>query len=942
MSSPQYPGSRWWKFDFHTHTPASLDTPWSSLIGTPDELTPEAWLLKYMEAGIDCVAITDHNSGAWIDRLKAAYASMEQQRPEGFRELHLFPGIELSVNGGVHLLALFEKTATTAELDTLLGMVAYHGSKGDSDGVTRKSLVECVDAIIAAGGIPIPAHVDQAKGVLRCKADEPRKCELDANTVQQILGHPDVIAMEVVAPDFFPPAIYSDSKTRWASVLGTDCHNFRPPYPQVPGSRYTWVKMGTPSLEALKLALHDGDDFSLRRSDKVEAGFDPNGEPDQWLESLEVTDARLMGRGRPARFQFSPWMNALIGGRGSGKSTLVHFIRLATRREDQLARLGDGNRVLKTLQNFKKAGTRTSDEGALSTDTQAVLVYRKGGERYRLTWLQQDGGTTVESFDPVSDTWVPASSQDVLNRFPLGIFSQDEIGLMAENPSALLQRIDEAIGKADWDSKWEQELSVFLGNLAQIRTLRARLADKDRLKGEMEDVIKKLAVLENSEHAAVFKNARRVRRQQSQMESLFEAYDQIVTEIREQQENLVLHDLQADVISPDHPEDAALSEVDLKLRTAVGEAAKIIDQTRAALEQTAVEQKAYLAASDWEKSRLTIEEEYKALMAELEAKGLGDPTQLAKLTARRQALEKSLKEMEGVEKNIELLRDEAGRNQEGLLALRRDLQTKRAAFLERELKDNRYVKIELRAFGSEQDKDRIEAELRRELGCEDTRFADAIRNADRRAGIIEELYQDAGVSEEARITATLDALDKWKVNITHAAKGRQSDLPGKFQTYLKKEFERRPEYFDRFYAWWPEDSLEVSYSKGGAGRDFVSLRNGSAGEKAAALLAFFLAHGDLPLIIDQPENDLDNHLITDLVVSQLRENKKRRQIIVVTHNPNIVVNGDAEMVHAMRFVSGQCTASASGSLQNGAVRTEVCEVMEGGRPALKSRYQRLI
>ena len=136
--------------------------------------------------------------------------------------------------------------------------------------------------------------------------------------------------------------------------------------------------------------------------------------------------------------------------------------------------------------------------------------------------------------------------------------------------------------------------------------------------------------------------------------------------------------------------------------------------------------------------------------------------------------------------------------------------------------------------------------------------------------------------------------------------------------------------------------MAVSYSKGGLGRDFVSLRNGSAGEKAAALLAFFLAHGSSPLVIDQPENDLDNHLITDLVVKQLRENKARRQVIVVTHNPNIVVNGDAEMVHAMRFENGQCRAKASGPLQEPLVRSEVCEIMEGGKPALTSRYQRLI
>jgi energy-coupling factor transporter ATP-binding protein EcfA2 len=942
INQTAYPGSRWWKFDFHTHTPASLDTPWASLIGTPDELTPEAWLLKYMEAGIDCVGVTDHNSGAWIDRLKAAYVTMAAQKPTGFRELHLFPGVEFSVNGGIHLLALFDKTATTAEIDSLLGRVDYDGTKGDSDGVTRKSLVESVDAIVGAGGIPIPAHVDQAKGALRCKPGEPRKCELDANTVLQLLGHPHVMAMEVVAMSFSPPAIYDDAKTRWASVLGTDCHNFRPPYPQVPGSRFTWVKMGMPSLDALKLALHDGDDFSILRSDKTVPGFDPNQEPEEWLESLEVMNARWMGRGHSTRFAFSPWMNAVIGGRGSGKSTLVHFIRLASRREDQLGRLGGGNRVQRTLQNFKKVGIRSSDEGALLPETQAVVIYRKGGHRYRLTWLQQDGGTTVESYDPANNAWTPASSQDVTNRFPLALFSQDEIGMMAENPSALLQRVDEAIGKADWDSKWEQGLSVFLGNLAQIRSLRSRLAEKERLKGELEDIIKKLVVLENSAHAAVFKKTRSVRRQHSQMESLFEAYDQIVTEIREQQEHLVLHDLQADLIDPDRPEDAVLAQVDQKLRAVVAKAAQTIAELATSLEETETSQKVMLAASEWEQNRQRVETEYKELMAELEAKGIEDPSKLTQLTTRRQALEKNLKEIEGVEKNIEFLRDEASRNQDMLLALRRELQTKRADFLENELKDNRYVRIELRAFGSDQDKDRIEGELRRELGCEDTRFADAIRNPERETGLIETIYQEVDGGEEDRIKAVLRSLAEWKVKVTQAAKGQPHDLPGAFQNFLKREFERRPEYFDRFYAWWPEDSLEVSYSKGGAGRDFVSLKNGSAGEKAAALLAFFLAQGEIPLIIDQPENDLDNHLITDLVVNQLRENKKRRQIIVVTHNPNIVVNGDAEMVHAMRFASGQCTATASGSLQNGIVRTEVCEVMEGGRPALKSRYQRLI
>ena len=131
-----YPGARWWKFDFHTHTPASSDTPWHRLSGSDGELTPEQWLQHYMDAKIDCVAITDHNSGAWVDKLKCAYERMQENRESNFRKLHLFPGIEISVNGGFHLLAILGKDRDTPSIDTLIGKIEYNSTKGSSDGVT--------------------------------------------------------------------------------------------------------------------------------------------------------------------------------------------------------------------------------------------------------------------------------------------------------------------------------------------------------------------------------------------------------------------------------------------------------------------------------------------------------------------------------------------------------------------------------------------------------------------------------------------------------------------------------------------------------------------------------------------------------------------------------------------------------------------------------------
>ena len=123
---------------------------------------------------------------------------------------------------------------------------------------------------------------------------------------------------------------------------------------------------------------------------------------------------------------------------------------------------------------------------------------------------------------------------------------------------------------------------------------------------------------------------------------------------------------------------------------------------------------------------------------------------------------------------------------------------------------------------------------------------------------------------------------------------------------------------------------------------FDDLEKGSAGQKAAAILAFLLSYGQEPLIIDQPEDDLDNALIYNLIVNQIHENKNRRQLIIVTHNPNIVVNGDAELVHVLKFHNGQVQPCQEGGLQEEKIRESICVIMEGGQEAFDKRYKRIM
>ena len=119
-----FPGSRWWKFDFHTHTPASTDYGKGPNQAVHRQITPEDWLLAYMRADVDCVAITDHNSGEWIDQLTRALENLESQHHKEYRPLYLFPGVEITANSNVHVLAIFDPSKTSADVHQLLALFA--------------------------------------------------------------------------------------------------------------------------------------------------------------------------------------------------------------------------------------------------------------------------------------------------------------------------------------------------------------------------------------------------------------------------------------------------------------------------------------------------------------------------------------------------------------------------------------------------------------------------------------------------------------------------------------------------------------------------------------------------------------------------------------------------------------------------------------------------
>jgi hypothetical protein len=118
------------------------------------------------------------------------------------------------------------------------------------------------------------------------------------------------------------------------------------------------------------------------------------------------------------------------------------------------------------------------------------------------------------------------------------------------------------------------------------------------------------------------------------------------------------------------------------------------------------------------------------------------------------------------------------------------------------------------------------------------------------------------------------------------------------------------------------------------------LNNLSTGQRATAVLMLLLLDSNAPLIVDQPEDDLDNRFITEGIVPKIRDEKERRQFIFATHNANIPVLGDAELVATLRpDVAGHAGIPINliGSIDHPEARSNLGEVLEGGREAFEMR-----
>ena len=705
-----------------------------------------------------------------------------------------------------------------------------------------------------------------------------------------MLENKNIYAMELRDSEYQKPQLYTDKKVEWTEVNGSDTHSFS----DSTFGAFTWIKMDKPSIDGLKLALIDGVVSVNRNMDK-----DPNQHAECFIEALEISAAKYIGRSEPLNCQFSPFLNAIIGGRGSGKSTLLEFMRLALRRHKDIPKM---------LEKESRQYFNVEDEDSLLIkDSKISLIYHKGEVRYRLNWSANGDCPSLE--EDKEGTWI-SCPREIKSLFPVRIYSQKQIFELAKNPRALIDIIDEApeVDAGTIKAQHRELVNQYKQIEGKQRELNEKITRKNRMRGEYHDLTRQIEQIEKSAHATVLRNYRKREQQLSEFDNLEGKWEDMSRRLVQTRDdtapadfNRQLFSEHTDILSVLKAKNEKWEDIRDKLSELEREAELVINDWYAEKN-----------VADWMRTLKTDMEQYELLSTELKQQGI-DPSRYPQLLTQQKNIQKELDlidEYQLREKEREAEKREVFKQ---IKENRKILSKKRQEFLTSVLQNNQAVSIKVKLFG--EDWEGIEEELRGILQCQ-APFDKDIED-------LEDIYQENGVR----------GIEKLKEAIKGIRNGERDAKDKRFTKHLKSLTQ---ESVIDLILWFPRDDLKITF-----GPNRQPIEQSSPGQRNAALLAFILSYGDEPLLLDQPEDDLDNELIYSLIVRQLRETKSRRQVIVVTHNANIVVNGDAEMVLPLKVECGATRVRQAASVQIKEVREAICDILEGGQQAFEQRYKRI-
>lgn len=646
----------------------------------------------------------------------------------------------------------------------------------------------------------------------------------------------------------------------------------------------TWFRMGALDLRSLTAALCDPD--SRMRATTPPAAH-------RHIRAVTWEGGYLDGQ----TVGLSEAMSVLIGGRGAGKSTVVESIRFAFDVEPatEAARASHTGVVRGVLGE----GTRVS-----------VLVDPgEGGELLVLTRTVGEAAQLVDLDGHLCGFAVP---------FGIEAYAQKELGAVGDDPSGrsrMLRRFA-PLGQPAEDevvtaSKDVRSLSLRLGReLAQ----RDELADQQRHLPALQERLEKLrssgidAVADAQ--TAMESEAPDIRR----ADEILSRLQELPSRIREgDQVDVAFLDAKIAADPPSAPLLARLRDV---LTAAGDDIEHHLDALGKALALRRLDAAPILA--EWDARRTRVKADYDDLLRSLaEPMGVKAFVQAQADVHRVLALEPLLREAQD-----SVARTEVERNQ-AIHRMEKARDHRLAQLDAARSRVSRLLGNDVRVLVTD-GADR--AELRKVVKALPGRTAEIAKQLDEAPGVTAHDLAEACLKGASALVALYQ--------IPRNQAEQLADLP-LGELLALESVDLRPKV-DIELNLQPDPTLPPV---------FRPLDQLSVGQRATTLLRLLLIEGSAPLLIDQPEDDLDNAYIHDRIVGDIRREKARRQLVFSTHNANIPVLGDAEMLHVLEpdrssAGVGRGTVVLSGSIDDPKVARAASTILEGGEEAFRRRYRR--
>lgn len=937
----RHPGATWRKCDLQIHTPR--DAQWSGSPNLPGgepefEEARQAWATSFVAECIArklaAIAITDHHDFTFIPYVRAAIEKL----PEGIEAPWLFPGVEVTCEDAVQCIVLFGPETNEVDWRHLFGKFR-NLQPPNSDAHRAPQAVNCgrdirdfIDEVTSDQTLrdkviilPHASNEGAHKSMLRQGFHTRfQSLEFDGVYTDKAFSALDEKTKKIVYGKL------RDWGTRRRGIIPTGDNRYAD-WRRL-GTHSCWIRLGEPSTESVRQAL---------LADEARLAYVAPVTPSHRVLELIVTSTLT---GSDFSITFNDGFTALIGGRGSGKSTILEYLRFGLGRS--------------SLDMDPKVEARARErellEATLERGEVKVVLERDGVKE---TWHRDMDRRDVVI---VKSEGLPDTELTILGaqeRFRARAFYQKQLSTLVSSAKDAAEQITGIAAAEAVDQRHAVDQEI----VAAKREIQAAFqgvvqfwmaeSEYQKAQNSVLDLRRRLDAtklrLEESglkpENQLLLEQAPTMNRAQA----LFrEAEIQISTDIGKVAGTI--NSLQSLIPDPWNAV-AGIEEAD---RYAVNVASAKSD-----MEQIILRARDVLVGLLQKQENLAVafNQRMASFSARHEAASL-EQANLSTLIADSQRLAGELQKAEARMRTAQAVLNERQSAPQRLADAKAILAAKRDEM--RTVLNDAARRVDGMSRGI------IRASVKSELCpseyvkllyelCDKVRIRDLQQKCE---DLVLSVVSECG--EDAWDNLISNLVHVYKHKVQNGVVDPGEDIAQIFRSNLafpgssKLTNTQVAEIFIRF-----DDALlarmltatrecyiEFEYSDRGV---YIPFEQASPGQQAAALLNLLLTQEAGTLIVDQPEDDLDNKIIMDIV--RLAQTMKcRRQLIFSTHNANFVVNGDADKIVAL--VPGNVEANSGmvariavevdGAIETKAVRLAITDTMEGGRTAFELRSRK--